>query len=305
MSNFTFNCPHCDNPLEAQEEWRGQQANCPSCNSPIIIPDAVKTTQQQLKLREQENTECSQYRSADTSITTAAAPQSQEQAIPKKFHWKKLFIWSGVGCLSVILILFLSVFIPAISKAKQNAAQAKVNNSSTSSDSSSNQPTGLEIMGISIDGNVFHVSEQFQQKGLRFVKHKEQGDLPGVFLEGGFWRFECVEFSLYYNPQSKNTKAIRIDVPALPYNSTSENLLVNLKNTLAQKYGAPLASNNEKIIFSWILPYGEIEFSIERTAVFEEKIWVQIIYYSKDETILRNELREQIKSANKSINSDL
>lgn len=56
MSNFTFNCPHCDNPLEAQEEWRGQQANCPSCNSPIIIPDAVKTTQQQLKLRVQENT---------------------------------------------------------------------------------------------------------------------------------------------------------------------------------------------------------------------------------------------------------
>ena len=110
---------------------------------------------------------------------------------------------------------------------------------------------------------------------------------------------------MYYNPQSKNTKAIRIDVPALPYNSTSESLLVNLKNTLAQKYGAPLANNNEKIIFSWILPYGEIEFSIERTAVFEEKIWVQIIYYSKDETILRNELREQIKSANKSINSDL
>ena len=38
MANFTFNCPECDQPLEAQDEWRGQQTQCPSCGNNIEIP---------------------------------------------------------------------------------------------------------------------------------------------------------------------------------------------------------------------------------------------------------------------------
>ena len=38
MANFTFNCPECDQPLEAQDEWRGQQTQCPSCETNIEIP---------------------------------------------------------------------------------------------------------------------------------------------------------------------------------------------------------------------------------------------------------------------------
>lgn len=38
MANFTFNCPECDQPLEAQDEWRGQQTQCPSCGTNIEIP---------------------------------------------------------------------------------------------------------------------------------------------------------------------------------------------------------------------------------------------------------------------------
>lgn len=41
MSNFTFNCPHCGNPLEAQEEWRGQQTDCPYCSQTITIPTEI------------------------------------------------------------------------------------------------------------------------------------------------------------------------------------------------------------------------------------------------------------------------
>ena len=38
MANFTFNCPECDQTLEAQDEWRGQQTQCPSCGTNIEIP---------------------------------------------------------------------------------------------------------------------------------------------------------------------------------------------------------------------------------------------------------------------------
>ena len=38
MANFTFNCPQCDQTLEAQDEWRGQQTQCPSCGTNIEIP---------------------------------------------------------------------------------------------------------------------------------------------------------------------------------------------------------------------------------------------------------------------------
>ena len=41
MSNFTFNCPHCGNPLKAQEEWRGQQTDCPYCGQTITVPTAI------------------------------------------------------------------------------------------------------------------------------------------------------------------------------------------------------------------------------------------------------------------------
>lgn len=44
MAEFTFNCPHCDNPLEAQEEWRGQETNCPYCGVTLSIPLKLSLT---------------------------------------------------------------------------------------------------------------------------------------------------------------------------------------------------------------------------------------------------------------------
>jgi len=37
MSEFKFNCPHCNQSLEAPEEMLGQSINCPSCNNLIQL----------------------------------------------------------------------------------------------------------------------------------------------------------------------------------------------------------------------------------------------------------------------------
>jgi len=38
MSDFKFNCPHCEQSLEAPEEMLGQTIECPSCNGSILLP---------------------------------------------------------------------------------------------------------------------------------------------------------------------------------------------------------------------------------------------------------------------------
>ncbi len=39
MSEFNFNCPHCDASLEAPEDLLGQTIECPSCNGSIQLPE--------------------------------------------------------------------------------------------------------------------------------------------------------------------------------------------------------------------------------------------------------------------------
>ena len=38
MSDFNFNCPHCEQKLEAPEEMLGQTIECPSCSGSIELP---------------------------------------------------------------------------------------------------------------------------------------------------------------------------------------------------------------------------------------------------------------------------
>jgi DNA-directed RNA polymerase subunit RPC12/RpoP len=42
MADFTFNCPHCKQSLEASDDMRGQVVSCPSCNEQIHVPCLVK-----------------------------------------------------------------------------------------------------------------------------------------------------------------------------------------------------------------------------------------------------------------------
>ncbi len=38
MSNFSFNCPNCNQPLEVPGDMLGQTIGCPACNQKIILP---------------------------------------------------------------------------------------------------------------------------------------------------------------------------------------------------------------------------------------------------------------------------
>jgi DNA-directed RNA polymerase subunit RPC12/RpoP len=38
MSDLSFRCPHCDQPLTAEADMSGLQFDCPSCSHPLVIP---------------------------------------------------------------------------------------------------------------------------------------------------------------------------------------------------------------------------------------------------------------------------
>ena len=45
MATFKFNCPHCRQSIEADDEYSGQLANCPSCNEEIVIEKNIEYEQ--------------------------------------------------------------------------------------------------------------------------------------------------------------------------------------------------------------------------------------------------------------------
>lgn len=38
MSEFKFSCPHCQQHLQADEQFSGKQIQCPGCNHLITVP---------------------------------------------------------------------------------------------------------------------------------------------------------------------------------------------------------------------------------------------------------------------------
>ena len=44
MANFEFNCPHCNQALEAPDEMLGQTIECPSCSKAINLPTPAPTS---------------------------------------------------------------------------------------------------------------------------------------------------------------------------------------------------------------------------------------------------------------------
>lgn len=42
MSSINFNCPNCEQHLEAPAEMAGETLECPKCNQPLVVPVAVK-----------------------------------------------------------------------------------------------------------------------------------------------------------------------------------------------------------------------------------------------------------------------
>lgn len=46
MSEFKFECPHCQQHLQCNEEHSGRQIQCPKCQHLIVIPPAPGKTAQ-------------------------------------------------------------------------------------------------------------------------------------------------------------------------------------------------------------------------------------------------------------------
>jgi hypothetical protein len=46
MSDYTIQCPHCEQELEVPEEMAGQNAECPACNKDFVIPPPTDNTEQ-------------------------------------------------------------------------------------------------------------------------------------------------------------------------------------------------------------------------------------------------------------------
>jgi len=44
MSDFKFNCPHCDQKLQCNDKMSGRQIVCPACTHLINIPPAPGMT---------------------------------------------------------------------------------------------------------------------------------------------------------------------------------------------------------------------------------------------------------------------
>ena len=91
MSDCKFNCPHCNQPLEAPEEMLGLRIDCPSCNGHIQIP---------------------KVRLSCLPIVRALTPQGDKQ-LPS--GWMKTLLYTlwiiVVGCSSLgLLYLFVRLY---------------------------------------------------------------------------------------------------------------------------------------------------------------------------------------------------
>lgn len=41
MADMTFNCPHCQQPIQCDDQWSGQQIQCPLCQGALLVPQAA------------------------------------------------------------------------------------------------------------------------------------------------------------------------------------------------------------------------------------------------------------------------
>lgn len=59
MSIISFNCPGCQQPIEAPDEMAGQVAQCPACAQEIVIPQSDSDEDIDLVADEQSDNVCS------------------------------------------------------------------------------------------------------------------------------------------------------------------------------------------------------------------------------------------------------
>lgn len=118
---FTFNCPHCGQPLEAETDWVGLECDCIYCGKPLIVPKPESAKGRLSSSADHAYLEDS-HNPADAPKPPSRAPvitimsrsnpissygQSQHQAEKINF-WKRIPKWAyAVSCVAVFVIACL------------------------------------------------------------------------------------------------------------------------------------------------------------------------------------------------------
>lgn len=107
MSDFKFNCPHCEQSLEAPEDMLGQTIECPSCNGSIQLP---KPEPKPAPPRPAPKKKIVTHRPSIPSRETTP----QRSASPSAMPTEKFGVRQIVGIVGAI-VLFIGVFTPIVS----------------------------------------------------------------------------------------------------------------------------------------------------------------------------------------------
>lgn len=103
MSDFTFNCPQCDQSIEVSADFLSQIIECPSCNGLIELPSPEPTQMPQ------SNEPPAQVEPEPRSLPINRAPQFVSPAVTVSLSMRQI-----IGIIGAI-ILFVGVFAPIVS----------------------------------------------------------------------------------------------------------------------------------------------------------------------------------------------
>lgn len=107
MSDFKFNCPHCEQSLEAPEDMLGQTIECPACNGSIQLPEP------QPKPAPHRPTPKKKIVTHRPSAASRRMPPPRSTS-PSAMPTEKFGVRQIVGIVGAI-ILFIGVFTPIVS----------------------------------------------------------------------------------------------------------------------------------------------------------------------------------------------
>jgi len=113
MADMIFDCPSCQQPVQADDAWAGQQIECPLCHAPMIVPGApapsAPSSQADPSLGKQLVPVPGQTR---LSAGTTQAPRSSPGNIPlRKFESKPVkrqnpaVKYATIAALLVVLVV--------------------------------------------------------------------------------------------------------------------------------------------------------------------------------------------------------
>ena len=158
--SFTFNCPICNQSLEAEEEWIGQQAECPGCGqtvtikkklslktqeqSPSYVPTIVRETDGSFKPAG-DSYQAINYQAYNDHFRDIQR-QNDVQSYNNGQKSSELDFKIVVGVISIIIIFIFIGVISGVMSRNGGLSGNSVSSSSTASNSSTNSSNAYQEM---------------------------------------------------------------------------------------------------------------------------------------------------------------